>query len=117
MRDDEIIISVLEHMGMSDHELYIELGKKLEQFHDNSFDYLARGKEFWYAAQEKLRLHLCDQNTKTPKSSVLELVSIDGRELMMAILPLITEETGKEITVAIPVLALLLKNGLVNLCS
>lgn len=85
---------------------------------DNRFssDILNSGKKYWESLLDKIRDILCDRNSKTPKSSLDEFLNGDIRNLIVYLITILVTDLGIVISVAIPVVSLILKKGLKDFC-
>ena len=81
-----------------------------------SFDLYNSGKEYWENVLDKIRGVLCDRNNKTPKSSLDEFLSGDIRNLIVYLITVLVTDLGIVISVAIPVVSLILKKGVRDFC-
>ena len=81
-----------------------------------SFDFYDLGKEYWTSLLDKLRDILCDCDSKIPKSSLDEFLNGDIRNLVVYLITVLVTDLGIVISVAIPIVSLILKMGIKNFC-
>lgn len=81
-----------------------------------SFDLYNSGKEYWESILDKIGGVLCDRKNKTPKSSLDEFLSGDIRNLIVYLITVLVTDLGIVISVAIPIVSLILKKGIRDFC-
>ncbi len=82
-----------------------------------SFDFYDSGKKYYESVLAKIRGILCDLENKTPKSNLDEILSGDIRNLIVYLITVLITDLGIVISVAIPIVSLLLKKGIKDLCQ
>jgi hypothetical protein len=90
--------------------------EKLTSDNRFSFDLYNSGKQYWEHFLEKIKDVLCDRNSNTPKSSFDEFLSGDIRNLIVYLITVIVTDLGIVISVAIPIVSLILKKGIRDFC-
>lgn len=82
-----------------------------------SASYPEMGNKLWKAFRNELYDILCDNKTQEPKEWLNDLITGDIRNLVTGIVSTITATYDVSIAIALPVTALIIKNGLLNYCS
>lgn len=82
-----------------------------------SAPYEKMGQRLWTAFRYELYNSLCNAETKEPKEWLNDLVTGDIRNLATGIISAITARYDVSIAIALPVAALIVKNGLLNYCT
>jgi hypothetical protein len=88
-------------------------------FDDNrfSFPFLDAGKKFWNDSKDKIRELLCDTSKNEPKEFVSDILRDDVREVVLFCAKQIINHFEFTADVTIPIVALIIKEGLINLCA
>jgi len=107
-------------LGSSFWEMQLGIGLKYEYVEGNikfSAPYPEIGRKFWKAFKFELHEFLCDRKTKEPQEWLKDLITGDIRNLVVSICSLITSKYDVSLGIALPVAALIIKNGTLNYCS
>ena len=80
-------------------------------------DYPKMGKKLWKAFKYELYEILCDRKSKEPNEWLNDLLSGDIRNLIVGIFSAITAKYEVSIGIALPLVALVTKTGVLNFCS
>lgn len=100
-------------------ELQLGIGLQYEFVEDDIrfyADYPKMGKKLWKAFKYELYETLCDRKSKEPKEWLNDLVSGDIRNLIIGIFTAITAKYEVSIGIALPLVALVTKTGILNYC-
>jgi hypothetical protein len=99
--------------------LGMNVSKHNEQFKDNEFiiDFYDIGLEQWLKFKTTLADILCDRENKIPKDWVDELISGDIRNLLIAIASILVSTYSVELSLAIPIIALIVKHDIKLFCK
>lgn len=81
-----------------------------------SFDFYDLGREHWEKVKDQLMNILCDRDGKVPSNTMDELLNGDIRNIIVYILTILVANLDIVIGVAIPLVSLILKEGLKNFC-
>lgn len=120
INDDQI--KLIQSDSFDAHFWFYQLGISISDIDISSenrfsFDFYNLGKEYWENIQDKLMSILCDRKNKVPKESLDEVLSGDIRNLIVYLITVIITDLGIVISVAIPIVSLLLKKGLRLFCE
>ena len=82
-----------------------------------SAPYVEMGEKLWFAFKYELYDLLCNVEEKKPKEWLADIVTGDIRNLATGLISVITAKYDVTIAIALPVAALVIKNGFLNYCS
>jgi hypothetical protein len=101
------------------YQLGRHLTKENDLFKDNEFiiDFYNIGFEQWLKFKNVLSDILCDRDNKIPKNWVEELISGDIRNLVIAIASILLSTYSIELSIAIPIIALIIKHDIKLFCK
>lgn len=99
-------------------ELQLGIGYVYENAPDNvhySMPYLKLGELFWEKIKGSIHKLICDN--KKPKEWVNDIITGDIRNLVVGLVFAITSKFDISMGIAIPIVALILKTGVLKFCS
>ncbi|MCA0445165.1 MAG: hypothetical protein LCH54_02925 [Bacteroidetes bacterium] len=105
-----------EHFWFYQLGVSLSVGKKDNFENQFSFNFYSTGKDYWNNVINKLTGLLCDRENKKPKATLDEILNGDIRNLAVYLLTLVIADLGVSVTVGIPIVSLILKQGLKGFC-
>lgn len=82
-----------------------------------SFPFLDAGKKYWAEIKENVRELLCDTSKNEPKEITSDILSGDIRGITLYYFGLVISHFDYTAQVTIPLIALILKHGIIDFCS
>lgn len=120
MYNDEVE-KVIDMMNNSEEDLLKLIGFEKWKESDNKGnfrpDFIGTGKYVWDSIRTLIYNKICESDTGIPKEWVQEVVGGDIREIILCLLPILITEFELNIPIAVPTVALILKNGIKKFCQ
>lgn len=116
-----LVDQVLAQARFSEERLIFEAGVALQYAFAPpnvrySAPYVEMGRELWIAAEYEIHSLLCDRNGRKAREWVVEVVSGDARDLVIAIMTALVASLNVPLSIAIPIAALAVKRELAAFC-
>lgn len=106
-----------DHFWLFQIGVFTSAGGKETGDHGFNFPFYDRGSAYWKAIGPKLYQLLCDKEQLCPNKWSEELLSGDLREMIVLIVSAIVAQFDLAISLAVALVALLLKQGVGRFCA
>ena len=118
----EIQFSNIVNPNFDENFWFFELGRVVDLDNvdiDNEFltDFYSKGINLWENYKRKIAELICDTDNKIPKEWVNDLITGDIRNFVTTLLTLLVSTYSIELSLAIPLVALVLKHDIKNFCK